>query len=614
MLVTAFVVLAAATAAFVSGITSRNALRDAFRAQGEQQLNSLVAATEDAFYGRDVRSLTDLFEELRDGGIVTFAVAYDADGRVIAEASIGEASPDIEPQAVGLRLVQDDRPIVEWRDDGLFVGRAIRAGGQTLGALALGLSADATLAKIDGVQVRILGVALAVSVAGAFVAVLASISLTRQMRIPSVEAIRRQGRSFDGDRGSAEADGRRVRKIPPVADRSGLVRGALTLAVFLAYAAAYAPLHGRVGIMVGVYGVVPVIVAGLLLGSRFGIGAGVSAHIINFVMLAILQDANWAELLGVRGGLPGFAVYAFIGYIVGRPRDLHVRAKIQENELVRFYDELKFEITAHETKKSALEKERELLTVLMSNIPDLIYFKDQESRYLRINESAAREFGFAGPEEAVGSGSRAILADGDSMDAVRLAEDDRYVIETGRSLVNIERKLRTAGTFGMRWYSTSKAPIRDSTGEVTGLVGISRDITPSKIAAETLTKTASDLRAINAELLAERRRREHQQSQITMLLNASHEGVLLFDSDGRVTWLNDALGHLFGVDRETIRLGDHIDNVREQARSIIGNPEKFFEIVDSGGVDGKSEASGEVEIQGTERHLAFLCRSSRRFH
>ena len=191
------------------------------------------------------------------------------------------------------------------------------------------------------------------------------------------------------------------------------------------------------------------------------------------------------------------------------------------------------------------------------------------------------------------------------MDAVRLAEDDRYVIETGRSLVNIERKLRTAGTFGMRWYSTSKAPIRDSTGEVTGLVGISRDITPSKIAAETLTKTASDLRAINAELLAERRRREHQQSQITMLLNASHEGVLLFVSDGRVTWLNDALGHLFGVDRETIRLGDHIDNVREQARSIIRNPEKFFVIVDSGGVDGKSEASGEVEIQGTERHLAF---------
>ena len=70
-------------------------------------------------------------------------------------------------------------------------------------------------------------------------------------------------------------------------------------------------------------------------------------------------------------------------------------------------------------------------------------------------------------------------------DAKAYFRDEQQVIETGQPLIGrIERVRQPDGQY--RWYLTSKVPIRDTQGRVTGLVGITRDITERMQAEETL--------------------------------------------------------------------------------------------------------------------------------
>ena len=79
--------------------------------------------------------------------------------------------------------------------------------------------------------------------------------------------------------------------------------------------------------------------------------------------------------------------------------------------------------------------------------------------------------------------------------------DDRRIFKTGESLVN--REELNLGVDGKdRWGSTTKIPIRDSSGAICGLVGITRDITEKKRALEQLAKTNAELQLTNQQLKA----------------------------------------------------------------------------------------------------------------
>ena len=150
---------------------------------------------------------------------------------------------------------------------------------------------------------------------------------------------------------------------------------------------------------------------------------------------------------------------------------------------------VKEDITARKQAEEALAHERNLLDNVITTIPDNIYFKDPESRFIRINHAMARWFGLRDPNEAVGK------TDGDFFGAEHAQQahaDEQRVMATGEPVVGQEEK-ETWPDGRITWVSTSKAPIRDAAGQIVGLVGVSRDITGRKRAEEELHQAQEQL-------------------------------------------------------------------------------------------------------------------------
>ncbi len=123
--------------------------------------------------------------------------------------------------------------------------------------------------------------------------------------------------------------------------------------------------------------------------------------------------------------------------------------------------------------EAALTYERDLLHALMDHLPDTVYFKDQHSRYTRINQAQARMLGVADPQDALGR-TDADFFSPELANLARLEEQD--LLRTGRPIIDRMEYNPTPGGQA-RWLSATKVPLTDPAGQIIGLVGVSRDVT-----------------------------------------------------------------------------------------------------------------------------------------
>ncbi len=112
------------------------------------------------------------------------------------------------------------------------------------------------------------------------------------------------------------------------------------------------------------------------------------------------------------------------------------------------------------------------LSYLMNHIPDVIYFKDTEGRFVMVNQTHAKCQGLK-PEDLIGKTDADLFP---KKRAEMITKDDLYVMKTGKPIIDkIESAMRRDGTYN--YVSTTKVPMHDDKGKIIGLMGITRDIT-----------------------------------------------------------------------------------------------------------------------------------------
>ena len=198
----------------------------------------------------------------------------------------------------------------------------------------------------------------------------------------------------------------------------------------------------------------------------------------------------------------------------------------KDNEVDNFVLSFR-DITARNEAERTRTKEHELFRTLLDNVPDSVYFKDAEHRFILVNKAKA-EHAHLRMDQMIGK------TDADIMPvdvAAVIRQDDEQVLLSGVPLVNkVEHLVDAAG--GDRWVMVTKIPRYSADGDVIGTMGISRDITEWRLAEQ---------RCASA------------QEQLQVLLDVLPEQVCFKDLEHRFVVVNAAMARVWKTTPEEVR-------------------------------------------------------------
>lgn len=185
------------------------------------------------------------------------------------------------------------------------------------------------------------------------------------------------------------------------------------------------------------------------------------------------------------------------------------------------------DVTEMVRTSETLEREKNTLRSLIDSIPDAIYVRGVEGKYMAVNQAMADFLNCEKPEDVVGKSPQEFFPDQKS--EIYLAED-REVMESRKPMLNVERRIKTAGG-QLRTVLISKVPVIDDAGKVIGIVGMNRDVTEERRMEQALMQT-------------ERRMKE--------IVDNSPSPIYVKSITGRYLMINRRFGQLFGVEESEI--------------------------------------------------------------
>ena len=218
-------------------------------------------------------------------------------------------------------------------------------------------------------------------------------------------------------------------------------------------------------------------------------------------------------------------------------------------------------ISARKRAEEALRASQQITEGIINAIPVRVFWKDKNLAYLGCNAVFACDAGFADSKDIIGKVDSQL---GWRDQAESYTKDDREVIASGRSKFNVEEPQTTPGG-GTLTLLTSKIPLHDAKGEISGVLGTYVDITERKRAEEALRE--SDERFSGAF--------EH-----------APIGVALVSPDGRWLKVNRALCDLVGYSEaellarsfQEITAPEDLEASREKMRQLIAGETRSFQI------------------------------------
>lgn len=185
------------------------------------------------------------------------------------------------------------------------------------------------------------------------------------------------------------------------------------------------------------------------------------------------------------------------------------------------------------------QRDRDLLEAFLQHIPDNVFFKDLDSRFMRISRAMAEYFGLADPAQAVGKTDSDFFS---SEHASRAFADEQEIVRTCEAKIGEEKETWPDGH--ETWVLTTKVPLKDRRGQIIGTMGISHNISDRKQAELRVQYMAlhDSMTGLPNRVLLEDRL-----TQAIALARRSQMSVavLMLDLD-RFKNVNDSFGHYVG--------------------------------------------------------------------
>ena len=186
------------------------------------------------------------------------------------------------------------------------------------------------------------------------------------------------------------------------------------------------------------------------------------------------------------------------------------------------------------------QMDRDLLEAFLEHIPDNVFFKDCESRFMRISRAMAEYCGLADPTQAKNKTDSDIFSPEHAYQAL---EDEQEILRTGQAMIGIEEK-ETWPDGRETWVLTTKVPLKNRRGQTIGTMGIAHNITDRKQAEVRVQYMAlhDSLTGLPNRVLLEDRL---TQAIALARRNEKSVAVLMLDLD-RFKNVNDSFGHYLG--------------------------------------------------------------------
>ncbi len=221
----------------------------------------------------------------------------------------------------------------------------------------------------------------------------------------------------------------------------------------------------------------------------------------------------------------------------------------------------------------------DFLHSLLDHIPDRIYFKDRQGRFVLVSKSEALYLGASDPAEVLGKTDFSFF---DPELAQAAFDDEQVVMRTGTAITGkVEEKLLLDGRTG--WALVAKIPMRDEAGEIIGTCGISKDITRLRETQDSLHEALSAVASQKTQL-SKSLTDLHQAHQE---LKTAQEQLIDFQKLQGLARLSFGVAHEIRNPLATIELG----------LSFLANqPAIMVDESSSVAVQGMAEAIRRVEI------------------
>jgi len=213
-----------------------------------------------------------------------------------------------------------------------------------------------------------------------------------------------------------------------------------------------------------------------------------------------------------------------------------LRQNLEEMEATQ--EDLQRQMKENEIMKQRFVQQSALLDSLLNSLPDYIYFKDKNSKYLKISKSMLSLFGAKTVDEVTGKSDFDFYA---TDIAKKSYQEEQEIMNSLKGFTNkILREINSDGA--VIWNSVTKLPLLTEEGDCIGTFGVSKDVT---------------------ELKEMEIRTQIQKSELSSIIDAIKNSTYMaeYDADGKIIDINDALLKLLNLKKEKIIGKYHNENI-----------------------------------------------------